>query len=517
MSNMGKKKSLKTSKQKSSHNSKISLDQLFREFEQAEKQGQFRKSLAIGREIVSRKPGISHGHYAMGSAFCNLGLLDDADTALKKAIARDPQAGIYTRHAEVLNRLGHHELAIEAINTAISKSPDDPRILVVQAMVLGLGGSVDQAYANLDRAIEGGCTDPNLRSVHASLGGQLGRIEQGIAELEALVKEAEDKVWVDPFMHSAILMHLSKLYDRSSRYEEAFEAATRGGAMRKTGYDPEKSEATCDDLIRVWSQETVDGLACSRVSSEKLVFILGMPRSGTSLIEQIIASHPLGYGGGELAELYMAAKELSEPTSLQPDRMDVVSGIQRAGLDRCGRKILKSMEKAAGKNEDGVVYERITDKLPSNYEFVGMIGLLFPNAKIIHARRNALDNCISCYLLDFVGDVNHGYSYNLEHLAHQYKLYQRAMEHWRKVSPIEMLEVDYEELVAHPEEGSRQIIEYVGLEWDDRCAKSHETKRAVSTLSSEQVRKPMYTSAVGRWKNYEDWIGGLIGELGDGE
>jgi tetratricopeptide (TPR) repeat protein len=487
-----------------------STQDLLRETQELENTGRYKQSLAHGREVVKRKPAMANGHYVVGSALCGLGLLYDAETALKKAIARNPNvAGFYTRYSEVLNRLGHYEKAVEMVDKAVTLSPGDPKVLVVKALVLWLGGNPEDAYSLLDEAIKNGSDDPNLRSVHGAIAGQIGKVEQGINELEGLVKEGDRGDWTDRFMFSAILMHLSKLYDKAGRYDDAFHTAQRGGDMRLTGYNPQKNEETCGDRIRVWSQETIDQLPRSRVDSEKPVFIVGMPRSGTSLVEQIIASHPLAYGAGELTETYRMAKELCEPTTLQPDRMDVVRQLKRPTLDRSARKILKEMERAAGKDA-----LRITDKLPNNYEHVGMIGLIFPKAKIIHCKRNALDNCVSCFLLDFVGDTNHGYSYNLEHMAHHYKLYQRYMEHWAAVSLIEILEVDYEELVANPVDGAKRIIEYVGLEWDDQCAKSHETKRAVSTLSSDQVRKPMYTSSVSRWKNYEKHIGVLIEELG---
>ncbi len=477
-----------------------------------EQAGRLEEGLAIARDLVKRRPEWSHSHYAVGSILCALGLIDEADAALRKAIARNPNlAGVYTRHSEVLNRLGHTDLAIEAVEKAIALRPDDPKIMVVKAMVLWLGGDAQSAYEFLDGRLKDGVNDPNPRGIHAAIAGQIGRLGEGIANLESLVEEADTKVWTDRFMHSSILMHLSKLYDKAGRYEEAFNAARRAGLMRKTGYDPQRIEATCDDRIRAWSKEVIDGLPRSRVVSHKPVFILGMPRSGTSLVEQIIASHPLAYGGGELLETYRATRELTDPTELEPDRTARVANLKKATLDRVARKILKAMEKPAGKE-----IERITDKLPNNYEHVGMIGLLFPNAKIIHCTRNPLDTCVSCFLLDFVGDTNHGYSYDLGHMARQYRIYERYMAHWKQVSAIEMLDVSYEELVANPEDGARRIIDYVGLEWDERCSKSHETKRAVSTLSSDQVRKPMYTSSVGRWKNYEPWIGELVEGLGTG-
>ncbi len=497
---------------------KLSFEQLVRGYEQSEQAGNYRRALEIGRAMVSQRPTRMHGHYAVGSALCHLGLLDEADTALRKAIARDPnRSGIYIRHGEVLNRLGHSEAALEAVETASRLAPNDPKVMAAKAMVMKLCGHLNEAYTYLDQLIADGCDDPNVRSIHAVLAGELGKADEGIIELEKLVNEADQKVWIDPFMHSAILMHLSRIYDKVGRYDEAFAAAKRAGDMRNTDYDPEQATQTYDLRLSAWSPERMAKIPRSRVNSDKPVFILGMPRSGTSLVEQIIASHPLAYGGGELGETYLAARELSEPNAIISDRSQLVEQLKKASLERCARKILKTMEKASGKMANGKPYAKITDKLPNNYEFVGMIWAMLPNAKIIHCKRNPLDTCLSCYLLDFVGDRSHGYSYNLKHLAHQYRLYQRMMDHWKTVMPDSILDVEYEELVANPEDGARRIVEYVGLEWDERCSKSHETKRAVSTLSSDQVRKPMYTSSVGRWRNYEGWIGELVEGLGSRE
>jgi len=493
-------------------NESKSIEQLFQDALRLEKVGRFDEGLALARQVVKKKPEWAQGHYALGSLLCAKGLLYDAEVALRKSIARNPKlAGVWSRQAEVLNRLGHFDEAAKAATAAVELSPKNAQIRVVKAMVLWLGGHAQEAHAFLDEAIDEGVVDPNLRSTHGAIAGQIGKLDEGIAELEQLVDEADTKQWVDPFLHSATLMHLSKLYDKAGRYDEAFGAAKRAGDMRTTGYDPDANTALLEDRIRVWSKSTIDTLPRSRVGSEKPVFIVGMPRSGTSLVEQIIASHPLAFGAGELTETYIAAKELAQPTTLMPDRMEVVSQIKRATLDRHARKILKELERTA---PDGT--ERITDKLPNNYEHIGMIGLLFPEAKVIYCQRNALDNCTSCYLLDFVGDRNHGYSYNLAHLAHHYKIHQRYMEHWKQVAPIEILDVHYEDLVSNPVDGAKAIIEHIGLEWDDRCARSHETKRAVSTLSTDQVRKPMYTSSIGRWKHYERHIGVLIEQL-DGE
>jgi tetratricopeptide (TPR) repeat protein len=512
---MGKKQS------RSMTGSDASAREMLKAALELEKQGKWDQVLMLAQQVAKALPSWAHGYYAIGSAQCGMGMLDESDKNLRKAISRDDtEPGFYARHSEVLNKLGRAEEAIAAADRAVELGPTVSGLKVVKAMVLRTNGRSQEAFAFLDELVEQGERDPKVRNCRASIAGEIGKVDEGILSLEELVEEFEDGVWKDRPLLSVILIELSKLYDKAGRFDEAFETADLAGKMRTTGYDPQEQTKICTDRIGVWSKELVGSLARSRVTSETPVFIVGMPRSGTSLVEQIIASHPSAFGSGELMDTYRSAKELSEPNELLPDRMDVVSQIQRASLDRHARKILKVMEKTA--RVDGSMISkstritRITDKLPNNYELIGIIGLLFPNSKIIHCRRSALDTCISCFLLDFVGETNHGYSYDLGHLAHQYKLYERYMEHWKQVSDIEIFDVDYETLIDEPEAGARRIIEHIGLEWDDRCARSHETERVVSTLSSQQVRKEMYSTSVGRWKNYERHIGELIDGLGDG-
>jgi len=495
---------------------KKELQDMVRKAEALEYQSRYRDSLEIGRQLVKIKPEWSMGHYCIGSAQCGLGLLDEADRNLRKAIRRDPkQPGFYTRRAEVLNRMGHHEDAMASVAQARELAPTNGRVLVVSTMVQWLGGDVHGAYELVAQAVEDGASDPAVLSVHGLICGEVGRLDEGIERLERLLADYDDGNRLPRLHHSEVRMHLAKLYDKAKRYDEAFESARRGGALLETGYSMQRITETCDSRLAAWSVDRYPTIPTSRVKSEKPVFIIGMPRSGTSLVEQIIASHPRAYGGGEMLESYLFGKELSEPDDLISDRVAKVDQLKPAALDRMARKALKAMVKAA-LHESGKDLLRITDKLPNNYEVVGIISKMFPGARFVHCKRTPLDTCVSCFLLDFVGERNHGYSYNLEHLAHQYQIYERYMRHWHSIEGIEILDVQYEELIVNPIEGSKRLIDFIGLEWDEACAKPHETKRAVSTLSSDQVRKPMYTSSRERWRNYEAHIGVLIDALGTG-
>lgn len=489
---------------------------LARQAQQLERAGRSREMLEVGQQIVKLKPQWSMGHYFVGAGQCGLGKLDEAERSLNKAISRDDSHyGMHTKLGEVLNRLGHKEEALRCAQRAIELAPNDADALVPAAMIRWLGGDPSGADELLQDAIARGVDAPKLINVAALLSGEMGRLDEGIGSLERLLAENDDGRKLPRLLHSEIRLHLAKLLDKAKRYGEAFEHARIGGDLRETGYDPDRIIRTCNERLGAWSAERYPRIPISRTKSEKPVFIIGMPRSGTSLVEQIIASHPRAYGAGELLDSYWSARELTDPNEHLRDRAEIAEQLKAASLDRHARKALKIMEKAA-KREKGSGIERITDKLPNNYEHVGVISKMFPGARFIHCVRNPLDVCVSCFMLDFVGDKNHGYAYDLNHLANQYRVYERYMAHWHSIGSIPILDVRYEDLIADLEGGARRIIDFIGLGWDDACASPHKTDRAVSTLSSDQVRKPVYSSSKERWRNYEEHIGVLIDALGTG-
>jgi hypothetical protein len=237
------------------------------------------------------------------------------------------------------------------------------------------------------------------------------------------------------------------------------------------------------------------------------VFIIGMPRSGTSLIEQILASHPAVFGAGELEEISkLAESSVAAPGARArfPDAVPAMSAqqIRQVGADYIARI------RARAPNA-----KRIIDKMPGNFAFAGLIHLALPNARLIHTRRDAVDTCFSCFSRYFA----HGqwFSYDLGELGRYYRGYEALMEHWRNVLPKGvMLEVDYEQVVADLEHEARRIVEHCGLEWDDACLAFYETQRPVRTASASQVRQPIYGTSVGRWRPYEPFLGPLLEALG---
>jgi hypothetical protein len=231
-----------------------------------------------------------------------------------------------------------------------------------------------------------------------------------------------------------------------------------------------------------------------------------MPRSGTTLIEQILASHPKIFGAGELQSFSRALSILEAPDGAPPSFPEFVPGLPAESLRQVGAHYLNDVRALAPPAE------RITDKMPGNFPLLGLINLALPNARIIHMRRDPIDTCVSCFSMLFAN--GHPYSYDLAELGRYYRAYETLMSHWREVLPTGvMLEVRYEDVVADVEHQARQVVAHCGLPWDDRCLAFHETQRAVQTASAVQVRQPIYRTSVGRWRPYAELLRPLLREL----
>ena len=229
------------------------------------------------------------------------------------------------------------------------------------------------------------------------------------------------------------------------------------------------------------------------VADETPVFVVGMPRSGTTLVEQIVSSHPLVAAGGEREYWVRNGRTWEESGE---------GGLTEAAIHRLATDYLAELRRVA---PDAA---RVTDKLPYNFLWIGLIHLALPNARIVHCRRHPVDTCLSIYFTHFARRANFGSDRG--DLVCEYRQYERLMAHWRAVLPADrFLDVDYETLVADQEAGTRRLIEFCGLAWDDACLRPEGNRRVVMTASSWQARQPVYRSSVARWRNYEEWLGEL--------
>jgi hypothetical protein len=307
---------------------------------------------------------------------------------------------------------------------------------------------------------------------------------------------------------------LGKVYADIGDHGRAFQRLLAGNAAKRAAiaYDEQAALAQFDRVETVFTRELIAAKTGGGDPTRMPIFVLGMPRSGTTLIEQILASHPMVHGAGELSVLNQVVNTVSATDGAGFPYPDYVRALDASGLQRLGAQYLAGVDELARKH-GAADFERVTDKMPSNYYFAGLIHLALPNAKIIHSVRNPLDTCISCFSKLFSAEQNH--TYDLGELGRYYRRYQQLMTHWHEVLPADsMLDIRYEDVVADLEGEARRIIAYCGLPWDERCLAFHKTNRPVRTASATQVRQPIYNSAVNRWRAYEKEIGPLLAGLG---
>jgi hypothetical protein len=275
----------------------------------------------------------------------------------------------------------------------------------------------------------------------------------------------------------------------------------------KAAYDLKAYKEFVDRMIATFDRAFFASRMGFGHASDIPVFVIGMPRSGTTLTEQILASHPRIWGAGERSDFGDILKEMQFDAIRSPNFPQSIRGVPAKSIREVGSRYVGSIGRGAGKAL------RVVNKMPHNFEYLGLIALALSKAKIIHCRRDPLDNCLSCFMQSF--NESHAYNRDLETLGLYYRQYHRLMEHWKAVLPAKIFDLPYEDMVAQQETMSRALIEFVGLEWDDACLAFHDTERSVSTPSRWQVRQPIYKSSLKAWRAYEKHLAPLKEALGD--
>lgn len=405
--------------------------------------------------------------------------------------------------AKTLANLGRHEEALRWYDTSLSLDPSFQPARVFRANALEWLGKVDEAAAEVAQLLEAGATGPDLDEINAKLLLQAGRYDEAI---EAASRHAEDEA-IEPRQRNALLVLKARALDKAGRPDEAFETYEQANAIRSNAFDVDAYVRLVDALIEIFDPGTLHELKRGQDATDLPVLIAGMPRSGTTLVEQIIDAHPDAYGEGEEADLDKLSATMApkiNATAPYPLCLPEVSETSIAKMARAHLRAMRSRDRKA---------KRIVNKNLRNQIHLGLAWMLMPGMRVIHCSRDPLDNCISCFTNQL--NVNtHGYCTDQTKLGRVYRENERLMAHWKQVLDVPWLDVRYEDMVADQEGMSRRIIEFLGLDWDDACLRFHETGRVVMTLSYDQVRQPMYTSAVGRWRKYEKHLGPLKSALG---
>jgi tetratricopeptide (TPR) repeat protein len=501
-----------------------SLDALLRQADECAARGAYVEAVALYREFTAGRPKDAAGFNNLGATLIRLGRYEEARKQLHTALALSP------RNAEALFNIGNLRLIVgryadaeNSFKRAAGLQPTDPLIRTHLGEALLSQRQLDKARTEFQKALK---TNPRFAPALAGL-GTVERLAGRFAEAEQTYRRAleidpalpaalvglalsrrmnkADSGWIadaekvaantpSPPEEANLRFAIGKALDDLGQYAQAFNNYKRANALLKPlarPFDVRERSRFVNDMITVYTPETIRDAKAGGSSTTRPVFVVGMPRSGTSLLEQILASHPSVAGVGELD--FWSDEFRSDEARI---RKELLPQEERQKIAADYLSLLKSLEPDAG---------YVVNKTPANADHLGLIHSVFPNARIIYARRDPIDTCLSCYFQNFSMSLN--FKFDLNDLAGYYLQHERLMAHWRKVLPAgTLLDVPYEDLVRDQESWTRKILAHLGLEWDVRCLKFNENPRPVVTASSWQVRQGMYSDSVKRWRNYSKFI-----------
>lgn len=459
--------------------------------------GEFEAALECFHQYLAIMPGSARAHNNCGLALIKMGREAEAIEHFRKALTGDePFAGAAVNLGSALFLSGHAEDAREMFLKACEMSPGDPQAFAGLADAEQAMGHPEAAYKAFLHTIDLAPGEPATYRRLVSMGREWPLPEDKLATLREM--ETHEAEMSDPD-RSELHFALFRVAENADQYDEAARHLLLANAARRKAVDYD--EAAELEPFKKTEAETPASLFTEKAGlgdpSEVPVFIVGMPRSGTTLLEQVLASHPDVFGAGELPDF-------GEVIGARPGRAPEtdIPHLSAGDMQTLGRRYLKRIQARAPDAK------RIVDKLPWNFRHVGYIHLLLPNARIIHIHRDPMDTCMSCFAQDFRGTLN--FCYDQEELGRYYLAYQHMMAHWRAVLPEGvMAEVSYESLIDNFEPEVRRLLDFCGLDWDPACLNFYEAKRAVATASVMQVRRPLSRGSIGKWKRYGDALAPL--------
>lgn len=502
--------------------------------------GKLGKAEPICREFLKRHPTNVSAIRLLADIGIKLGRLDDAEALLRRCLELAPDFHMARyNYANLLFRKLRYEPALTEINTLIKVEPDNPSHWMLKASILARIQDLEGAIAIYTKILS---DYPNQGRGWLSLGHTLktvGRLDEAVSAYQKAIEVkpgmgeaywslANLKIFrfddntiqvmrrevlseggkADDYYH--LYFSLGKALEDENRFEEAFEAYRRGNLIRRktVRWDADDHHDNMSELINFFKPSLFADHACQGCQSPAPIFIVGLPRSGSTLLEQILASHSQVEGTMELPDIISIARRLSgkkkrDEVSLYPH---VLADMRPGQLRELGEEYL---DRTRVHRTDRPYF---IDKMPNNFSHVGMINLILPNAKIIDARRHPLACCFSGFKQLFASGQN--FTYSMEEISRYYRDYVELMAHWDKVIPGRVLRMNYEDVVADIETEVRRLLNYCDLPFEPTCLEFHKTERAVRTASSEQVRQPLYSGAVDQWRNFEPWLGPVAEALG---
>lgn len=498
--------------------------------------GKLEEAAGIYQKAIAINPNNADVFNNLGNILKDLGRLRKAEAAFRDALVVNPD------YAEVHNNLGivlqERKAYLEAIDSyekAIDLKPDYFEALNNQGTAFKSIGKLEDAAMVYNKALElnaqfveahynlgNVCKDQGnmkgaathyanaiaLKDDYTEAHRQLSYLQKH-TEHDATIKAMEE-VYDRPSTTLEQRMHLTfglgKAFEDIQEFEKGFEFLSEGNALKRCQYDYEIEDdrAYFISVMKAFNDGLFSNMKGVGCDDKTPVFVLGMPRSGTTLVEQILSSHPLVHGAGELEFLDQQVRTFFNSDNKHSYPLDIKK-IKNSELKKLGKNYIDRLRKH---NSDAPF---IINKMPVNFKYIGFIKLILPNAKIIHCRRSPADTCLSIFKNFFGGEQP--FAYDLYELGHYYALYQSMMDHWHTVLPGFIHDVRYEDMVDNQAQQTKALLDFCGLDWDEACLNFHKSGRPVRTASAAQVRKPMYKDSIDLWKRYQRQLSPLLEAL----
>ena len=475
-----------------------------------QQRGDLKRAAESHRRATRLNPSYAEAFDNLGNALRAKGKWEEAAAAYRQALALKPDyAGAHNNLGIVLQEQGQVAAAMDCYRQALRLQPGFADASNNLATAMKEQGMLEESLAQYRATLK-------LQPTHALAYYNLsqfvteGRTTFAPEEIERLKPRVADHR-VPALERSLLAFTLAAVADRQGTPDEAFAYYRQANELRhrlfqdvNRAFDPQKHRAFVDRIIATFDRNYFRRVQGWGIDTETPVFVIGMPRSGSTLVEQILSSHPQVHGAGELRDFSQLMTKLAQDTGSPGSERVVVPLSDQATAQTLAEAHLHRLIQLGG------TAARVIDKALDNFLYLGAIATLFPRAQIIHCRRGALDVCLSCYFQNF---QNLDFAWSLEDIAAYYSQYERLTAHWQQVLPMRIHEVCYEDLIANQEKVTRNLVSFCGLDWDARCLAFHDNLRAVQTMSTLQVRKPLSKSSIGRWKRYRPHLDALLKAL----
>ena len=472
-----------------------------------ERQGHIPEAISFYRQALMINDADGNLCARLAYVFFNKNDFEEAEIYLRKGLAIEPTSEPMTYYlAKVLEKMGQRKAAENYYRKVIALNPGNPKNYYHLGCMFEEMGRVSDAKELYQKTLE---VQPEYSYAHRHL-AFLQKYEKPDEHVALMEKIYAANNFIED-QKSYMGLALSKVYEDLQSYDKAFSFMEEANSLQRETYlyDVGQDTALFENLAHCFTAQYFERMSKAGFTEKRPIFIVGMLRTGTSLVEQILASHPEVFGAGELEFIQNVIQSRGGSIYSKGFVDNNIINKSLGEFAEMGREYVEKVNKITGLGAS----VSVVDKMPGNFRFVGLIKLMLPKARIVHCRRNPMDTCLSIYKNFFEG--HHPYGYKLKELGEYYRQYDALMAHWHKVLPGFIYDINYEDILEDQEGQSRLLLEFCGLEWDSQCLAFHKTKRTVATASSQQVRKPIYKDSLNLWEKYGANLDPLKAALGD--